>query len=256
MPQIHLHAEPGDYAPLVLLPGDPNRATLIAGMFDGGLDQVRLVNDHRLLLGYTGTYAGVPVSVQTTGMGTPSLVIIFEELLRLGATTFIRVGTSGALARGMRTGDVIIATAAAPLDGATRTFLDGEPYAPAPDFELTRRLVDTARSQGINPWVGPVASIDIFSPYHPDPAYSVKWRDRGIIAFEMEASAIFFMAARATASGNPVRAACILTASDALDEHDLPAEESYLSAEELEAAAQQITRVALEAGTSEFRARS
>ena len=90
MPQIHLRAEPGDYAPLVLLPGDPNRATRIAAMFDGGLDQTRQVNDHRALFGYTGTYRGVPVSVQTTGMGTPSFSIVVEELLRLGATRLPR----------------------------------------------------------------------------------------------------------------------------------------------------------------------
>ncbi len=85
MTQIHLHAEPGDYAPVVLLPGDPNRATVVAGMFDGGLEGARRVNDHRAMYGYTGTYQGVPVSVQTTGMGTPSLSIVVEELLRLGA---------------------------------------------------------------------------------------------------------------------------------------------------------------------------
>jgi purine-nucleoside phosphorylase len=76
MPQIHLRAEVGDYAPLVLLPGDPNRATRVAELFDGGLDGARLVNDHRGMLGYTGTYHGTPVSVQTTGMGTPSLSIV------------------------------------------------------------------------------------------------------------------------------------------------------------------------------------
>ena len=85
MPQIHLRAELGDYAPLVLLPGDPKRATRIAAMFDGGLDSARKVNEHRALFGYTGTYQGVPVSVQTTGMGTPSFSIVVEELLRLGA---------------------------------------------------------------------------------------------------------------------------------------------------------------------------
>src|SRR4051794_39791746 len=69
---VHLHAEPGDYAPVVLLPGDPNRATRIAARFDGGLDACRLVTQHRGLLGYTGTVDGVPVSVQTTMMGTPT----------------------------------------------------------------------------------------------------------------------------------------------------------------------------------------
>jgi len=72
MPQIHLHAEPGDYAPLVLLPGDPGRATTIASRFDGGLDAARRVNDNRGLLGYTGTVRGRAVSVQTTGMGGPT----------------------------------------------------------------------------------------------------------------------------------------------------------------------------------------
>ena len=104
MPQIHLRAEEGDYAPLVLLPGDPNRARLVAGMLDGGLDGARLVNDHRLMLGYTGTFKGVPVSVQTSGMGTPSISIVVEELLRLGAKRLIRIGTCGGIGRGLRTG--------------------------------------------------------------------------------------------------------------------------------------------------------
>ena len=78
MPQIHLHAEPGDYAPVVLLPGDPNRATRIAARFDGGLEASRLVSAHRGLLGYTGRVDGVPVSVQTTMMGTPTTSIVVE----------------------------------------------------------------------------------------------------------------------------------------------------------------------------------
>src|SRR5687767_1343553 len=153
MPQIHLRADPGDYAPLVLLPGDPNRAKLVAGMFDGGLDNARLVNEHRSLLGYTGTYKGVPVSVQTSGMGTPSFSIVMEELLNLGVKRFIRTGSCGGLARGVKTGDVVIATASVPADGATRTYLDGDPFAPAADFELTRALVDASRARGIEPTV-------------------------------------------------------------------------------------------------------
>ncbi len=86
MTQIHLRAEVGDYAPLVLLPGDPNRARRVAELFDGGLEQARLVNDHRGMLGFTGTYKDRPVSVQTSGMGTPSTSIVVEELLNLGAT--------------------------------------------------------------------------------------------------------------------------------------------------------------------------
>ena len=93
MPQIHLHAEPGDYAPLVLIPGDPNRATTIASRFDGGLEAARLVNDNRLLLGYTGTVNGRPVSVQTSGMGGPSIGVVTA----VQAVHLSRIGTLDAI---------------------------------------------------------------------------------------------------------------------------------------------------------------
>ncbi len=247
MPQLHLRAEPGDYAPLVLLPGDPNRATRVAEMLDGGREGTRLVNEHRLLLGYTGTYRGVPVSVQTSGIGTPSLSIVVEELLRLGAQRLIRIGTCGGIGRGIRTGDVVVATAAAPVDGATRTYLHGEPYAPAADFELTRALVDGARARGVTPFVGPVASVDVF--YNPDDDYASRWQARGVLAFEMEAAALFFLAARASAAGADARAACILTVSDVLGEN-VTSEQTYLPLSDLEAATEQMIEVALEAGTT------
>jgi purine-nucleoside phosphorylase len=252
MPQIHLRAEPGDYAPLVLLPGDPNRAKLVAGMFDGGLEAARLVNDHRLLLGYTGTYNGVPVSVQTSGIGTPSLSIVVEELLRLGARRLIRIGTCGGIGRGLRTGELVVATAAAPVDGSTRTYLHGDPYAPAADFDLTRRLVDNARARGVKVGVGPVASVDVF--YNPDADYVTKWKSRGILAFEMEAAALFYLAARAQGSGQDVRAACILTVSDTLGETDEgeveTSEETYMDLGDLEMATVRMIEIALEAGTA------
>jgi DeoD family purine-nucleoside phosphorylase len=247
MPQIHLRAEEGDYAPLVLLPGDPNRARRVAEMLDGGLEKARLVNDHRLMLGYTGTYRGNPVSVQTSGMGTPSMSIVLEELLRLGARRLIRIGTCGGIGRGIRTGDIVVATAAAPVDGTTRTYLHGDPYAPAADFELTRALVDGARAKGIEPFIGPVASVDVF--YNPDDDYATKWRSRGVLAFEMEAAALFYLAARAAADGDDVRAGCILTVSDVLGE-DVTTEDSYLPLSELEAATERMIEVALEAGTA------
>lgn len=243
---IHLRAEPGDYAPLVLLPGDPTRATRIAGRFDGGLENARRVNEHRGLYGYTGTYQGHPVSVQTTGMGTPSLSIVVEELLQLGARRLLRVGTCGGIGRGVRTGDLVVASAAAPVDGATRTYLHGDPYAPVGDFELTRALVDCARDAGITPHVGPIATVDVF--YNPDPDYVVKWRSRGILAFEMEAAGLYYLAARAWAAGEDIRAACILTVSDTLSEEERP-DETYLPLEELERATERMIEVALTAGT-------
>jgi DeoD family purine-nucleoside phosphorylase len=239
MPQIHLRAEPGDYAPLVLLPGDPNRAKAIAGRFDGGIGNAKLVNDHRGLLGFTGTYRGRPVSVQTSGMGTPSFAIVAEELLRLGARQLIRVGTCGGIARGLNTGDLVIALSACPVDGATRTYLHGDPYAPTADFALTHALYHAAQEAGISVHIGPVASVDVF--YNPDADYTTKWRERGVLAFEMEASALFFLAARAG-----VQAACMLIVSDVLSE-DVSSEESYLSPEELSAAVDRMIEVTLTA---------
>lgn len=247
MTQIHLRAEVGDYAPLVLLPGDPNRATRIAEHFDGGLAASRLVNEHRGMLGYTGAYKGKPVSVQTSGIGTPSLSIIVEELLRLGARRFIRVGTTGGIGRGVRRTDLVIATAAAPVDGSTRTYLHGDPYAPAADFELTRALVDAARAKGIAPHIGQIASVDVF--YNPDEDYVTKWRARHILSFEMEAAALFYLVSRAAAAGDDVRAACILTVSDTLSEEE-SIEDTYLPLEELERATDRMIEVALEAGSA------
>jgi DeoD family purine-nucleoside phosphorylase len=247
MPQIHLRAEPGDYAPIVLLPGDPNRATRIAERFDGGLEQTRRVNEHRAMYGYTGTYRGVPVSVQTSGMGTPSLSIVVEELLRLGARRLIRVGTCGGIGRGIRTGDLVIAQAATPFDGATATYLHGEPYAPTADFALVRALDDAATRRGIRHHVGQVATIDVF--YNPDADYFSKWRSRGVLAFEMESSALYYLAARAFAAGEDVRAATILTVSDLLSEEDT-SEGSYLPLSELEKAVDAMIEVGLEAAAA------
>jgi purine-nucleoside phosphorylase len=137
----------------------------------------------------------------------------------------------------MRTGDLVIASSAAPADGATQTYLHGEPYAPAPDFALTHALYHAAQAAGIEARVGPVASVDVF--YNPDPDYTSRWRARGVVAFEMEASALFYLAAR---SG--VQAAALLTVSDLMSE-DVSSEESYLSPEELNAAVERMISVAL-----------
>ena len=111
---IHLRAEPGDYAPAVLLPGDPLRARRVAEEF---LDDARQVNGERGLLGFTGTHQGVPVSVQATGMGAPSAAIVIEELIQLGADRLIRIGTCGGLQPQLALGDLVIALSAVPADG-------------------------------------------------------------------------------------------------------------------------------------------
>jgi DeoD family purine-nucleoside phosphorylase len=245
MPQIHLRAEAGDYAPIVLLPGDPNRATRIAAKFDGGPGAARQVNHHRGLFGYTGTYKGVPVSVQTSGMGAPSMSIVVDELLRMGAERLIRVGTCGGIGRGIKTGEIVIASTASPVDGATRTYLHGDPYAPTADFGLVRSLVETAEKHGQKAHVGQVATVDVF--YNPDSDYFFKWRSRGVLAVEMETSVLYYLVSRAHADGAQAAAAAILTVSDVLSE-EATSEESYMPLDELNRSIDRMIDIALEAG--------
>lgn len=211
MPQIHLHAEPGDYASVVLLPGDPNRATRIAARFDGGLDGSRLVTAHRGLLGYTGTVDGVPVSVQTTMMGAPTTSIVMEELLNLGVTTFIRVGTTGGFGK-LGIGDAIVAMSAVGSAGMGAILGANEATAPTADFDVVNALVTASRGNGLVTHVGPVVTSDVFYDPHPDGV--ARWGRRGYLCVEMETAAVYLLAMRERAKGRPVRAGSILTVSD------------------------------------------
>jgi purine-nucleoside phosphorylase len=211
MPQIHLHAEPGDYAAVVLLPGDPNRATRIAARFDGGLEGSRLVSEHRGLLGYTGTVDGVPVSVQTTMMGAPTTSIVMEELINLGATTFIRVGTTGGFG-GLGIGDAVVALAAAGAAGMSGILGANEPTAPTADYEVVQALVTASLAIGLVTHTGPIVTSDVFYDPHPDGV--ARWGRRGYLSVEMESAAVFLLAMRERAKGRPVRAGSILTVSD------------------------------------------
>lgn len=199
-----MHAQPGDVADVVLLPGDPNRARRIAEEFFD--DPVRY-NEHRQLLGYTGTYRGLRVSVQATGMGCPSLAIVVEELVRLGAKTLVRVGTAGIVADAVAPGDLIVATAAVPNDGTTRQYLAGAAYAPTADADVVRALVDAGRARGTPPHVGLIQTEDAF--YATAPTHVPELRARGVLAIEMEASALFLLGAL-----RGVRTGCALVASN------------------------------------------
>jgi DeoD family purine-nucleoside phosphorylase len=217
MPLVHLHAEPGDYAPVVLLPGDPNRATRIAARFDGGVEGSKLVTSHRGLLGYTGKVEGVPVSVQTTMMGAPTTSIVVEELLRLGVTTFIRVGTTGGFGR-TAIGDVVVAMAAAANTGVGSVLGGGEATAPTASLDVVLALVTASRAQGLTTHVGPIVTGDVF--YDPSPGGSGRWGRRGYLSAEMETAALYLLAMREQGKGRPVRAGCILTVSDVIADQD------------------------------------
>jgi DeoD family purine-nucleoside phosphorylase len=217
MSQIHLHADAGAYAPVVLLPGDPNRATRMAARLDGGLETTSLVNANRGLLGYTGTLDGVAVSIQTTMMGTPTTSIVVEELLNLGVTTFIRVGTTGGY-RGTALGDVIVPLSAAAAGGIGPILGDGEATAPTADFEVVQALVQASRDAGLTTLVGPVVTSDVF--YDPHPLGAVRWGARGYLSAEMESAAVFLLAMRERGKGRNVRAGTILTVSDVVVDPD------------------------------------
>src|SRR3954449_9511864 len=142
---IHVRAEPGDFAESVLLPGDPRRAEYIAENF---FEDAKLVTSERGMLGYTGSYEGIPVSVQTTGMGCPSTAIVTDELIQLGAKNLLRVGTCGGYHPEMELGDLVIPTAATPQDGTVSSITRGTPYAPAAHFALVHAAYHAAEESG------------------------------------------------------------------------------------------------------------
>ena len=208
MSPVHVRAEPGDFAESVLLPGDPRRAQYIAENF---FDDAELVTEERGMLGYTGTYKGEPVSVQTTGMGCPSAAIVTEELIQLGVKNLLRVGTCGSYGGGMELGDLVIATSATPQDGTVASLTGGVPYAPAPHFDLVHAAHHAAESAGRRTFMGPIVSSDLF--YDPVDDPREKWGNLGVLAVEMEAAAIFTIAAM-----HGVRSGCLLTVSDTIGE--------------------------------------
>jgi DeoD family purine-nucleoside phosphorylase len=206
MSPVHVRAEPGDFAESVLLPGDPLRAQYIAENF---FEDARLVTKERGMLGYTGTYKGEPVSVQATGMGCPSASIVTEELIQLGAKNLLRVGTCGGYHRDLQLGDLIVATAATPQDGTVSSLTQGVPYAPAAHFDVVHAAHHAAENAGRRTFVGPIVSSDLF--YDPEDEPAILWSNLGILAVEMEAAAIFTIAAM-----RGVRAGCLLTVSDTI----------------------------------------
>lgn len=189
---IHLRAEPSDYAPAVLVPGDPRRAKYIAEtFFDPG---ARCVNEERGMLGFTGTFKGKPISVQSVGMGGASAGIYYTELAQqLGATRIIRVGTAGGLATGMRMGDTVVAVSATSDDPMVNILTDGDPHAPTADWRLVALAERLAREGGATVHVGPIVTSAVF--YDTRPGVMKRWKDRGHLAIEMEAAILYTLGA-------------------------------------------------------------
>jgi DeoD family purine-nucleoside phosphorylase len=240
---IHLRAEQGEYADAVLLPGDPLRAKYIAETY---LDDVKQVNGERGLLGYTGAYEGKPVSVQGTGMGCPGATIVFEELIQLGCTKLMRVGTCGGLQPHHALGDLIVALTAVPDDNTAMHLVGGEPHCPTASWGLIHGAVHAAKEIGQSMHVGPIVSSDLF--YNPHEGQYERWSKRGVLAVEMEAAALFTVAALGgIGKVEGVQAGCLLTVSDIVVEGVF----TRITDEELRAAVDRMTRVALATVTSD-----
>jgi uridine phosphorylase len=198
-PQYHLKLVPGDVAPCVLLPGDPGRVPVVASYWD----EAREVARNREYVTYTGTYRGAPISCTSTGIGAPSTAIALEELARVGATTFVRIGTCGSLQTRAHVGDLAIFDSAARHDGASRLYAPLE-FPAVADHALMTAAIEAARSLGVTHHVGTAFTTDVF--YTPQEGvafggYQQSWarevyedaRRQNALAAEMESSVVMVL---------------------------------------------------------------
>ncbi|WP_420114014.1 DeoD-type purine-nucleoside phosphorylase, partial [Pseudactinotalea sp.] len=191
MPTPHNQAEPGDIAPLVLMPGDPRRARRIAHAL---LTDAVLVNEVRGMEAYTGSYDGRPVTVMGSGMGMPSMTIYATELFReYGVERIVRVGTSGAYADAVQLGEVIIASAAHTDSAINDGRIPGVRFAPVASFAMLRAAVVAAERQYVPVHIGPIYSADHF--YLERPGVNEALREHGTLGIDMETAALYAVAA-------------------------------------------------------------
>jgi len=202
----HIEAEPGAIAERILLPGDPLRAQWVAETF---LDDMFCYNSVRNMLGYTGSFEGIPVSVQGTGMGIPSISIYAHELFaEYGVRTAIRIGTAGALRPEVKVRDLVLAQGASTDSATNRRRFPGVDYAALADFDLLSRAEAIATDRGLPVHVGGVVTSDLF---YGDLEATLRLGEYGVLAVEMETSALYTLAAQFDA-----RALAVLTISDHL----------------------------------------
>ncbi|MEZ0248135.1 MAG: uridine phosphorylase [Thermoproteus sp.] len=196
----HIMLEPGSVPRYVLLPGDPGRVPKIASYWDEGREVAR----NREFVTYIGRYKGTPIAATSTGIGSGSTAIAVEELLAVGADTFVRVGTTGALRRDVKIGDLIIAWAAVRWDGASRWYAPPE-YPAVAHWAVLNALVKAAEGLGVRHHIGIVASTDSFYIGQERPGhkgYMPPWarglvetlRALNVLSFEMETATIFTLA--------------------------------------------------------------
>ncbi|ADJ15595.1 nucleoside phosphorylase [Halalkalicoccus jeotgali] len=198
--QYHIEVGPEDVAPSVLLPGNPERVERITGFWDDAEEK----GSHREYRTVTGRYDETPISVTSTGIGGPSAAIAVEELARVGADTFIRVGSCGAIQEGMAVGDLVITTGAVRQEGTSDEYVR-EDYPASADYEVVCALVAAAERLGYDYHTGITMSADSFYAGQGRPGFEgfeaagstalvEELRDANVKNIEMEASAILTIA--------------------------------------------------------------
>lgn len=226
----HNAANPGDIAETVLMPGDPLRAKFIAEHY---LENAVCYNTIRGMYGYTGTYAGIPVSIQGSGMGMPSIGIYSYELYHMyGVKRILRVGTAGGVADHIHLRDIVLGQASCTDSNyAAQYHLPGT-YAPIASFSLLEAAAQTARELHLPVHVGNLLSTDVF---YQEPSPLPQWAAMGVLATEMESAALYMNAAAAGAE-----ALCIVTVSDC------PLRNEFTTAEERQSTFTDMMQLALE----------
>ena len=201
---LHIAASKGQIAESVLLPGDPLRAQFIAENF---LEEPVRYTDIRNMYGFTGRYKGVPVSVQGSGMGMPSMGIYSWELItEYGVQNLIRIGTAGAFTDGLELGDVFLALAASTDSNYQHAFEVPGQYSPSASWELIKKVYAASNETGIEFKAGNVVTCDVFYEFGD---WWKKWAKMGVKAVEMETAALYMNAAY-----NNVNALSIISISD------------------------------------------
>ncbi|HQG37997.1 MAG TPA: purine-nucleoside phosphorylase [Chitinophagales bacterium] len=228
---IHIAAKKGEIAESILLPGDPLRAKHVAETF---LQDVICYNEVRGMFGYTGYYKGKRVSVQGTGMGIPSISIYVNELIReYDVKNLIRIGTAGSFQQEVKIKDIVLAMAASTNSAVNWNKFHGSDFAPTANFELLLKAYTAAQALGIEVKTGNILSSDEF--YDDNPDYFKKWAEYGVLCVEMEAAALYTIAAKYRA-----KALALFTISDSLITHEAT------SAEERQSSFNDMVKIALE----------
>ncbi|NNC22157.1 purine-nucleoside phosphorylase [Corallococcus exiguus] len=232
----HISASPGDFAEVILMPGDPLRARYISERF---LENARSVTSVRNMLGFTGSFRGKRLSVMGHGMGVPSISIYATELVKnYGAKVLIRVGSCGALRTDVMLRDVIVAMGAGTDSNVNRMRVMGHDFPAVADFTLARRAVEAAEKRNKPVRVGNVFTSDLF--YHPQEALNATLEKMGILAVEMEIAGLYGVAAEFGA-----RALSLLTVSDHIRTGE------HLSPEDRQTTFDEMIELALDVAASE-----